>query len=334
MHYRILVLGKFKNYISYYLHGVIEGTIRNGWLSDRIELQKVNDNIDEGKHVSQLYERIARFKPHVMFTHSLFGTDREYYPGLFDLLIKVKKKFGTIVCHQEGDPRLTPRYEVDINGIVDMVLMNIGDEKILSNFSKIWNVPCYYWPYACLNQNEIGKPVSGFKHDMVYTGNMSVSDLYKPRTDFIKKCMKSGIFKLKRYPDANVGNTRFITPVIAASAKTILGPPAKTDIELYIDARPFEYLGAGGLLLRPYSSGIEKVFSPEIHMYLFTEGDLNELEELYMYCLENRSGSDSIKLQGFNFVQEYHNYKVRVRQVIDIIEGKSSKPKILLKDLP
>ena len=53
-HYRILVLGKFRNWVSMYLHGVIEGTIANGWQSERVEIQKTDGADVSAQDVSRI----------------------------------------------------------------------------------------------------------------------------------------------------------------------------------------------------------------------------------------------------------------------------------------
>lgn len=333
MHYRILVLGKFRNYISWYLHGVIEGTIRNGWQSERVEIQNSKD-LKEWRHIADIKEQIVRFRPHVIFTNSLFGEGREYYNGLLEMLHDVKKRTGVKICHQMGDPRMEPRFTEDISSSVDLALFNFGDEDILAKYKSIWKIPCYFWPMACWYQKyfSIGDPL----YDLVFTGNRSPSGRYKKRTKFLNECVNADKdFKFHWFPDEDRGikNTRFITSEIAASSKAILGLPIGEEFKLYLDTRPFQYGGAGALIFQWGLSGYRRLFKHGEYLLLLDNMQVEELSKLYRYyCVDHPKEGFIIRERMFNFMQTYHNYRNRVKDVVDILEGKREKPRVYRED--
>ena len=338
-HYRILVLGKFRNWVSMYLHGVIEGTIANGWQSERVEIQKTDGDKRWDHHIKNIYEQIARFRPHIMFTNSIFGTDCEYVPGILKLLGGVKKEYGTIICHQMGDPRKEPRYKKKIDKFVDLALFNFDDYDVLNTYATTWNIPCYFWPIGCWNLNTMQK--TEYKYDMVFTGNRATSNKYIERTMFLEDCYNhADVFKLiwlprKRESERGdfITNTRFYTTDIVSISKSILGVSIGSEFTGYIDARPFQYGGAGGLVFQWRLPGFEKLFIDNEHLVFFDNLDVKELDRLYgEYVLKSPEKGQEIREKAFNFMQMNHSYRCRVKDVVDVIEGRLSRPRVYLED--
>lgn len=332
MHYRILVLGKFRNYLSWYLHGVMEGIVRNGWQAERVDIQNFC-KLRPKEHIREMEEQIVRFKPHIMFTHSLFGEGMEYCQGLLELLYNIRKIYGTKVCHQMGDPRMEPRININISPFVDLALFNFGDEDILAKYKAIWGIPCYFWPMACWYQKSFtfGNPI----YDMVFTGNRSPSGRYKKRTKFLNECTSIDSFKFHWFPDDVLGirNTRFITSEIAAASKVILGLPIGEDFKFYLDTRPFQYGGAGALIFQWALSGYKKLFRDGEYLVFFNDLDVEELKYKYMhYCVRRPEQGFAIRERMFNFMQTYHNYKNRVEDVVMILEGRQERTRIYWED--
>jgi len=335
--YRILVLSKFRNYISYFSHGVIEGAIRNGWRANWVELQKLNDAANYKEHCESILEQIVRYRPHVIFCNGIFGEDSEAFPGIFDVLLKIRKRFDDckIVYHM-GDPRNEPRYRNDISKLVDIALCNFGGE-LLEKFSDIWKVPCYHWPYACWQFPRYVEKEK--RYDLLYLGNVSEHPRYKDRTPFVHYLLDNASMEVRRFPDEEIGNTRFFLEDIVPYARGLLSLAATYDLPYYIDARPFEYLGFGGLVFRPMSAGLTDIFVPFYHFipFDFIPGEhkytMKSLEEVYYeYTTVKRDQAEKIRRQGFEYTQNYHNYRMRVRDVILLLEGVIERPLVYLSD--
>jgi hypothetical protein len=177
-------------------------------------------------------------------------------------------------------------------------------------------VPCYHWPYGCLYQRDIEEIEERFKHEVVFTGGLSKGDHHHgERAGFVEELGKK--MNVKIYPDEEIGNSRFFTAEISASAQAILGFQMGRNIEGYIDVRPYQYIGAGALFFQDRHPNIEEVFIDGRHLVLFS--DCNDFLDKYKAYA---GYSDTIRKNGFKYCQEKHSYEVRVQMAIDVWRGR------------
>ena len=160
---RIVGLGDYTGYYSYFTYGVLEGAIRCGAWFRPVSLLS--------QPLLSVREQIDFFKPHIIFAHCIFNRKPHNREEVFDLLRWCRKKLGTFIFYHMGDARTEPRYPQPINDIVDAVLINNGEGKKWSE--KWWKVPCYHWPYPCLYQSDISEEMKEFEGDVVFTGGIS-----------------------------------------------------------------------------------------------------------------------------------------------------------------
>ena len=317
---RICGLGDYRYYYSYFLYGITEGAIRNGAWFRPVSLV--------GQSLVAVEGQIRWFKPHILLCHMIFN--KENREQVFELLRKIKKD-GTIIIYHLGDARAQPRYVGDISDIVDFVLMNHG---LLKEFSNIWKVPTYHWPYMSLYQKDIAEKEKQFSANVVFTGTLARSegDIHTERTLFIEK-LKERI-NVTVYPCLGMTNTRFQTAEVATSANVIMNVQMAREIPLYLDVRPFQYIGAGALYFHDESEAMDKFFKDGVHYVKYKRGDVDDFVSKYNYYVKKKpKEGNKIRRQGFKFCQTFHSTKERMEFVIDIATGKDVKNRIYLEDL-
>lgn len=320
---RIVGLGDYNGYFSYFTYGVMEGAIRCGvWFRPVSLLSQPLLNIKE---------QINFFKPHIILAHCIFNRKPHDRGEVFDLLSWCRKRLGAMIFYHMGDARSEPRYPQPINPIVDGVLINNGEGKKWSE--KWWRVPCYHWPYPALYQKDIADFDKDFEADVVFTGGLSKNpnDPYHyRRTLFVEDLKKN--YSVRTYPDPYWGNSRFLTAEVAASSKVLLGFQMGEDVYLYNDVRPFQYTGAGALYFHNKHSNMDYFFKDGLH-YVGYES-FKHFKELYeKYVVKDPVSGNSIRRNAFEFSQNYHSTERRVQFVIDIWKGKEPKMELSVERL-
>jgi hypothetical protein len=310
---RIATLGLWNSWFSYYLHCTLQGSILNGAFFRPLEIKR-NPAIIE--------KEIDYFKPQIIFTHAIFQQDNEYILDLFNMLEIVRKRWNIKVVLQEGDPKFEPRFKEKINRIVDLALIN---NQFTEKFSTIWGIPCIYWPYFCMVQDSILEQNKYALADVAFSGNVSENrtenHVHYGRKEFLDKIGKQ--FNVRIYPDNKIGNSRFYTPEVAASSKVVLGIHQGHNITGYLDTRPFQYIGAGALYFHDKAEIMEKIFKPGFHYVQYNRFDVKSFYDEYNYFVnKNPEEGNKIRQQGFEYCQKYHSSKVRIKFIIDVLEGK------------
>lgn len=311
---RIATLGDWNHYLSYFLVGTMEGAVRNGAWFRPIPLF--------GPTLKQVEEQIQFFKPHILFCHCIFNTAPHKRDDVFAMLRRVKKS-GVFVCYHAGDARTEPRYPGDISGFVSHALVNHG---LLEKFSGIWKIPTTYWPYGCLYQSQIAEPDERYACQVAFSGSLSESEghVHWERTQFLKKLGRH--VKVRLFPDAKLGNTSFQTAELAASAQAVLDVQMRDDIPMYLSVRPFQYIGAGALLFHDDNDHINPLFVEGRHYVGYRKCDADSFLEKYRYHVERRPEEGRrIREEGFRYAQKHHGMQVRVKQVIDLYEGRPTR---------
>jgi len=305
---RIATLGDWNNYLSYFLVGSMEGAIRCGTWFRPIQLLGVD--------LSVVKKQIDFFKPHIILSHCIFNTKPEgWREKIFQLLRDAKKKWGSYNCYHIGDARKEPRYPYDISDFMDLGLVNNLEYE---RWGKIWNIQCINWPYPVLYQKGISSVDERFKSDIVFTGALGSNTHHIERTIFIQQLKDKGI-NIKTYPDETYGNSRFLTAEISASAKAVLGSQMGKEVFGYVDVRPFQYIGSGALYMQEKHKNIEQFFRSGEHYISFEEGNVDSfLEEYNKY----NNKSKKIRKYGFTYCQNYHSTEERIRNIINMYEGK------------
>lgn len=278
--------------------------------------------------IGKIYKFLKGSGIEILFTHLTFHHhhDTERMMELFEYM---RVDQGIKIIHTMQDARTEPRYKKDISQAFDMAL--IGQVENIPKFQNYWKVPVYYWPYSSLTYDKIGN----FKKELcfnkpVFPGNpMSHQD----RSDFIKRLQaKLPITVLKTKSGVDL---RKKTLDFSWSTPCILGLCTRYEDPLYgyYEVRPWQYLGAGAnVILRPYK-GFENVVDPKYYYTINGYGyrDIFKVKEYWLRMKKDRE--EKKRREVFNFIQKYHSSRERMRQTIELIEGKRKKLSIFLDEI-
>jgi len=303
---RIAILGKYTTYPSYFNIGVLEGAIRCGCSAFPIPLLPQSD-------LTYLKNQIDFYKPDILLCHCIFDKKPWNRDDLFQILRDTRKKWGTKIVYHCGDARKKPRFPHNISDICDLGLVNHAEHK---GFSELWKIPAIHWPYGCMYQKDIADKQDRFKADIVFTGSLDFGEHHKQRKEFLKQLSKR--IQIKTYPDKKYGNSMFITPVVSSSAKGILGTQMGSDIDLYLDVRPFQYIGAGAIYFHENHKNIQSFFRDYIHYVPYELGNV----DVFIRKFNQFNDKKCIREKGFEFCQKYHSTKERLRMILDFFDGK------------
>ncbi|MFA5024997.1 MAG: glycosyltransferase [Candidatus Shapirobacteria bacterium] len=328
---RIITLGDFKQYYSWYLAGTIQGSILNGHLHYSVPIRQKPVVIEE---------QINFFKPHVLFCHMIFSEHLVDAEGktyeresLHEVLSRARRKWGTKIVYQEGDAKNSPRYSYPITDLIDLGLIN---SQLNEKYSELMKTKFIHFPYFALYQNEIETPDNIFRTQMSFAGNTSPrkdGHLHSGRYEFIEKLKHK--LEMKIYPDKNIGNSKFCTAQLAASSSSVLGIHQGFKIPGYLDTRPWMYCGAGGLYFHDEAPAMDLFFEDKVHYIKYNRFDVGDVYNKYMhYMSENREAGDQIRKEAFRYCQAYHTSKHRIKAVLDVLENGGDRiPGLYLKNI-
>lgn len=317
--WRVVALGDWNGYLSYFLLGVQEGAIRCGAWFRGIQLV--------GQDVRAIEDQLSFVKPHLILAHMIFNSRQIPMEQIHNLLRETKKKYGTTIAYHAGDAREIPRYPHPIDDIVDLALVN---HMALEKFKSIWRVPCFHWPYPCLHQSDIGPFDKRYACDLAFTGALAEASHihHGPRSLFLERLDRVGL-RATVFPNEWSGNTRMQTAELAASARGVLGVQMGLSIPGYQDVRPFQYIGAGAVYFHDMADQMRLFFRPGIHYIEYVSGD--ESDFIRQWGVYNNS--TKIRKEGFKFCQQWHSAEARMQFVFDLLNGKTNKPRIYLEDV-
>ena len=316
---RIITLGDFKQYYSWYLVGTVQGSILNGHLHYSVPIRQKPVAIEE---------QINFFKPNVLFCHMIFSEHLVDAEGktyeresLHEVLSRARRKWGTKIVYQEGDARGGSRYPYPAMDLIDLGLVN---SQLNEKYTELMKVKFIHFPYFSLYQKEIETPDNVFRTQMSFAGNTSPrkeGHLHTGRYEFIEKLKHK--LEMKIYPDTIIGNSKFCTAQLASSSSSVLGIHQGFKVPGYLDTRPWMYCGAGGLYFHDKHPAMERFFRDGVHYVGFERDNIADFYEKWKYYKSNPGAAKKIRKQAFEYTQKYHSSKERIKQVINIIEGKN-----------
>jgi hypothetical protein len=141
------------------------------------------------------------------------------------------------------------------------------------------------------------------------------------RTQFIDALSRE--IKVTLFPNKELGNSSFQTAELAASANAVLDVQMRADIPLYLNVRPYQYIGAGALFFHDRTEQIRHVFEEGNHFVGYETGDVESFMDGYRYYVNQQPHlADEIRRKGFEYCQKYHSTEERVKFVIDLLKGR------------
>jgi hypothetical protein len=256
-------------------------------------------NIEKKK----LQEAILSFKPRYLFVIL-----KDTLPIIYDIKKRLKD-IGTRVIYWFCDPE-HPKKE-DLSELIDtMFLTNQGqiDEyKKAYNLKRVYYMPQGYGPYAQhrLNLSE--------EWDVGFAGAISDAPLHKTRRELINAMGK-------RYNLRTSNAVRNNIAEFYSQTKTVFGA-SDFDYELYTSNRFYVALGCGACYITKRFKGIELLVENKKHILWFETKQ--ELFDLLDYYLSHNAEREGIRRAAEKLALDKHTYTHRIRNILDILNGKT-----------
>ena len=265
--------------------------------------------------INIIKQKLLDINPKYVFTHLSFHKNINPIDKILQMYSEVKKR-GINIIHTCSDARTEDRYMKDLSESVYMAF--VGTFDMVNNCSKAWNIPTFYCPYSSLTYDKMAQPVKDLMFENpVFTGSPGSHD---DRKNFIEKLQRK--MKLEIFHTQSPGDLRSRTEELSSSAKCILGLCTGYDIDGYIDVRPFQYLGAGAFMIIRKFKGMDDIIPDDIYIPFngYTDSDVDFVKEKFEYW-KNQDTSE-IRIRAFNYIQRNHSSKIRIKNIIDVLEEK------------
>lgn len=203
----------------------------------------------------------------------------------------------------------------DVGQFIDYFFLSNGDQ--LEEFKQKWGINhTVFMPQGCFVQTdmavnephwEIGFLGRRQKNDPRYNERNTILDAFKTEFDMIEADNITTVDQsFNFYHDCQIN----------------LGLSWRNDVYLYSSDRLFNVLGAGGFYLCQYFPGIERLVENHKHLIWFM--DVEEGKRLVHHYLFHPQERNKIARQGYDLAKEKHSYSKRIKNILDIIEEKSS----------
>jgi len=314
---KCVILGNTNLGYSWFVKTFEQGLMLNGCDVYKIDY-KSNKPID-------IKVQLMALKADYVFTHLTF---HNIYPreNILSVFEEVNKKVGTKFIHTLNDARVVDRYMNDISNAIYMAF--VGNKECINACKNAWNIPVFYAPYSSLTYSEL----SGFNKnlafkDMVFTGSPTA---HKDRLDFIQKLQNRT--KIKIFHTQSNNDLRHKSHALSISAMCILGLCTGYNIDGYIDVRPFQYLGSGAFMFIRKFKGMDNII-PD-NLYIPFNDYSNESADFVVNEFKKWNYDDTlpIRKEAFKFIQKFHSSKVRMNDILDVLEQKRDKVRSSLTD--
>lgn len=304
-----VILGNTKLGYSWFVLTHLDGLTKNKWNVSQIDYKSTS--------LDKIRDILINNKPEYVFTHLTFHQNINPTPSVLEMYREVHKKVGTKFIHTMNDARVEDRYMGDISGSIHAAF--VGNTQCIEGCKNAWNIPVYFSPYSSLTYSKMAKPVKKLSfQEPVFTGSPGA---HNDRASFIQKLkdrMPIRIFQTQSH-----GDLRHQTPQLSVSAKSILGLCTGYDIEHYIDVRPFQYMGTGAILIARKFKGMSDII-PDYLYYPFdgySNKDADYVKKMHEKFIQD-SDNTLTRQEAFKFIQKYHSAKVRMGDVIDVLDDK------------
>lgn len=234
---------------------------------------------------------------------------KETMPIVYKIRTQLKE-IGTKVIFWFMDP-VYPKEE-DLGGIVDFMFLSnrgqIGEYKKIYHLDNVFYMPQSIGEYAMYRRDYL-KEI----YDIGFSGAISREPLHRTRSELMKKL--KGRYNVKIRNDVRNNIAEFYS-----QAKIVFGV-SDFDYELYTSNRFFVALGCGACYLTKKFEGIELLARNKEHILWFESEE--ELYDIIDFYLSHDKERNEIRQNAQSLAHDKHTCINRVRNILDIVEGKT-----------
>lgn len=305
---KAVILGNTKLNYSWFVL-----TFRQGLKLNGVEVKEIDY---KSTSLAQIKNKILDIKPDLIFTHLSFHSHIYPTPSVLQLFKELKNKIDVKIIHTCNDARKKDRYMGDLRGSFDAAL--VGTYSMVTNCTDAFKIPVFYVPYSSLTYDKLAIPDPKLMFNIpVFTGSPGAhrTGWADNRADFIERLQK--IMPIKIFKTQSDEDLRKRTPELSVSAKCILGLCVGYEIDGYIDVRPFQYLGTGAFMIMRKFMNMDKVIPDDLYVPFYDYNDPEAVKNLWNYW-KNKDNSER-RIKAFDYIQQNHSSKVRIKQVLDVL---------------
>lgn len=173
-----------------------------------------------------------------------------------------------------------------------------------------------YMAAACEGIETVLQPGPPWKRTCAFMGS-----IYSERRKKIAEIVRSLGGDVRGAPGAWVYGAELARYV--QETKVIVGDNAWNDVPFYWSSRNYVVPGAGGFLLTPRVPGLETHFQDGVHVACYES--LADLEGRLHKWIADDGRREEVRRVGFLHVREKHNWRVRAREFIEILENRMNE---------
>lgn len=269
------------------------------------------------KQYGPIADAILKASNSMGFDVKFYGDDLRGYENIIIFDTKIKRIRQHIQCDREAkvgwwyndlrSPNLFPSYR--LNQITHIFLCN---REYIEGYSNKFNKKVYYMP-QCGHELDVSEG-RNFDSDVVFIGNLTHIDYHYNRNevlDLIKERVGLKHIKGER-TTYDQGYIYKKTPISLSISLPMKG---------YTSNRLFNILASGGFALVRHYPGIEDLFINRRHIVWFkTPQQALKLTKEYLNDKEERK---RISQEGYNIFKKKHKAEHRIRNMVDIMNGKT-----------
>lgn len=194
----------------------------------------------------------------------------------------------------------------------------LSNQGQLEEYKAKWAIKnAYFMPQGCFATDSL-KKIARKKYLLGFLGRRQTNDPRYEERNLILDSFKDkfGLQESYKIVDAKRSADFY------QKCKIIIGVSWKNDVNLYSSDRIFNVLAGRGFYLCSYFPGIEKLFRNHQHLVWFTS--IKEGLELAKHYLRENLKREKIAYNGYLLVKVKHTYKMRLANIIDIVQNKSN----------
>lgn len=246
-----------------------------------------------------------------------------------DLIAKLKKIHNMLVVNFNGDywrQKLFAKPMLNMLAHCDLQL--VVDNAVVDHYTEL-GIKSAYWQVGYESPKAVHRlSDEAGRHDVVFVGNV----YSQARVQLVQHLYKMGkLYNLdigfygRMYPKnipvrASTDYDYATTQELYRRAKMCIGTMEFADSDGYVSNRLFECLHAGGLLLQQRVINAQDRLGLIDGVHYLGWDTLEELTERVQWVIQHPEEAQAIARQGKEFVDEYHNWGVRIGEFWDILE--------------
>lgn len=201
------------------------------------------------------------------------------------------------------------------NVIHTMFISSVGEIPLYQkayNLKRVFFMPTPITPQI-MHRNRFIKE----KYEIGFSGQLGLTKYHKERTEIIKY--------LKKFFQVKIVNNVFNNiPEFYSQCKLVFGgTPYLRNFDLIASDRFYIAISCGTCHITNYVNGLEKLVTNHEHLIWYVKKE--ELKAIIQKYLQDTKLRLNVKLNAENLAKEKHNYLIRIKNMLDIVDGKTEE---------